>query len=76
MTVYVSEEGKYYSWNGTAWVLAKVAAYANESGVVGDEIEAYRSKDLDRANSDMLPANCNFGIALMGSSTAEADDDA
>lgn len=76
LTVYVSEEGKYYTWDGTAWVLAKVAAYANESGVVGDEIEAYRSKDLDRVNSDMLPANCNFGIALMGSSTAETDADA
>lgn len=76
LTVYVSEEGKYYTWNGTAWVLAKVAAYANEAGVVGDEIEAYRSKDLDRVNSDMLPANCNFGIALMGSSTAETDADA
>jgi hypothetical protein len=76
LTVYVSEEGKYYTWNGTAWVLAKVAAYANEAGVVGDEIEAYRSKDLDRANSDMLPANCNFGIALMGASTAEEDSDA
>lgn len=75
LTVCVSEEGKYYTWNGEAWVLAKVAAYANEAGVVGDEIEAYRSKDLDRVNSDMLPANCNFGIALMGSSTAEADDD-
>jgi hypothetical protein len=23
----------------------------------------------------MLPANCNFGIALMGASAAEADDD-
>lgn len=76
LTVYVDEEGKYYTWNGTAWVLAKVAAYANEAGVAGDEIEAYRSKDLDRANSDMLPANCNFGIALMGSSTAETDADA
>lgn len=76
LTVHVSEEGKYYTWNGTAWVLAKVAAYANEAGVVGDEIEAYRSKDLDRANSDMLPANCNFGIALMGSSTAETDANA
>ena len=58
LTVHVSEEGKYYTWTGEAWVLAKVAAYANEAGVVGDEIEAYRSKDLDRVNSDMLPANC------------------
>lgn len=73
LTVHVSAEGKYYTWNGTAWVLAKVAAYANEAGVVGDEIEAYRSKDLDRVNSDMLPANCNFGIALMGASVAEND---
>lgn len=76
LTVHVSAEGKYYTWNGTAWVLAKVAAYANEAGVVGDEIEAYRSKDLDRVNSDMLPANCNFGIALMGASAAETDADA
>jgi hypothetical protein len=76
LTVHVSEEGKYYTWNGEAWVLAKVAAYANEAGVVGDEIEAYRSKDLDRVNSDMLPANCNFGIALMGASTAESDANA
>lgn len=76
LTVYVSEEGKYYTWNGTAWVLAKVAAYANEAGVAGDEIEAYRSKDLDRVNSDMLPANCNFGIALMGTSAVEDDADA
>lgn len=74
LTVCVSEEGKYYTWNGEAWVLAKVAAYANEAGVAGDEIEAYRSKDLDRVNSDMLPANCNFGIALMGASTAETDN--
>lgn len=76
LTVYVSEEGKYYTWNGEAWALAKVAAYANEAGVAGDEIEAYRSKDLDRVNSDMLPANCNFGIALMGASTAEIDNNA
>lgn len=76
LTVCVSEEGKYYTWNGTAWVLAKVAAYANEAGVAGDEIEAYRSKDLDRVNSDMLPANCNFGIALMGASITETDADA
>lgn len=76
LTVYVSAEGKYYTWNGEAWVLAKVAAYANEAGVVGDEIEAYRSKDLDRVNSDMLPANCNFGIALMGASVAEEDANA
>lgn len=76
LTVYVSEEGKYYTWSGEAWALAKVAAYANEAGVVGDEIEAYRSKDLDRVNSDMLPANCNFGIALMGASIAEVDANA
>lgn len=45
LTVYVTDEKKYYTWNGTAWVVAKPAAIANEAGAVGAEIEGYNVSD-------------------------------
>lgn len=65
LTVYVTDTKKYYTWNGTSWVLAKAAAIANENANAGAEFECYEVDGVTRITSDRLPADMNAGIALV-----------
>lgn len=58
LTVYVTDEKKYYTWNGAAWVQAHACAFAAAAGLVGQQIEAYRSDDMF--------ADVSASIAFMG----------
>jgi hypothetical protein len=69
LTVYVEDIGRAYTWNGTAWVLAKVACFAGEAGVAGDEIEGYLAKVNNRVDRDGLPADVNASIIAIGTAT-------
>lgn len=66
LTVYISDEKRYYTWNGTSWTAATACAIANEIANAAQEIEAYNVKSMGTIDVNALPANSNFGIALMG----------
>lgn len=74
--VYITDEGRYYIYNGSAYVLAKVVAYANEAGVADSEIEAYIAKPSHKADRDSLPELMNSMIVASGQSVSETDADA
>jgi hypothetical protein len=76
LVVKVTDEGKYYVYNGSAWVLAKAACFANEAGAATEEIEAYNVASNDRCTSSNLPDGLNYGIVLAGQSISETDGDA
>lgn len=63
LTIYLSNEKRYVSWNGTAWVTAVPAAIANETGSVGNEIECYNLNDFKIAS---LPANLVYAAPIVG----------
>lgn len=66
LTVYISDEKKYYTWNGSAWVIAKSCAISNDNGAVGAEVEAYNVADPVRTTIDSLPSNLNYGFPIAG----------
>jgi len=73
MVVYNTAEAKYYVFDGTNWVAAKPACYAEQAGVLGDEITAY----IINSNGDVnLPNNMGFSIVLLGQSASETEADA
>lgn len=65
LTVYLTEERRYYTWNGTAWVVAKAAAIAAESAVAGQEFVCYNTGNTQRLIVDALPAGMNFAPTLV-----------
>jgi len=65
LTVYVSDEKRYYTWNGTAWVAAKSFGIADESGASGAEIAFYNVKDNGIFTPENLPVNLNYGSPLV-----------
>lgn len=64
LTVYVTDEKRYYTWNGTAWVRAYGVITAMEAGVSGDEIAAL-AVEADTA-VDLLSAASVNGIFILG----------
>lgn len=65
LTVYLTEERRYYTWNGTAWVVAKAAAIAAEAAVAGQEFVCYNTGNTQRLIVDALPAGMNFAPTLV-----------
>lgn len=64
LTVYLTEERRYYTWNGTAWVVAKAAAIAGENAVAGQDIICYNVSEAYKLDVDSLPAGINWGPTL------------
>lgn len=60
--IFDESEKTFYTWNGTAWVLSKVAAYANEPGYLNAEIECLKVS--------ILPTEMRGQIVAMGTKTA------
>ena len=64
LTVYVTDEKKYYTWNGTAWVRAYSCGVADDAGVSGATIPCINIDQTTQIiNSDV---SSNFGIFLAG----------
>lgn len=75
--VYVTEEGIYLQYNGSAWVGVSPVAKAIEAGAAGADVACYRvSERAPLARAD-FPTTLNQGalIVCAGKSTAETDAD-
>jgi hypothetical protein len=75
---YITEEGRYIVYNGSAWVDAKIVAYACEEGVAGETISAYvmnRTRLLTREDFPTSLDQC-VRFVCAGKSTSETDADA
>ena len=78
-TYYVTDEGCYVTWNGTAWVITKVVAIAAEAGVSGEDVTCYRpaASPADLTNDNLADAiKLGTRIVCAGLSVAESDADA
>lgn len=64
LTVYLSDERRYYTWNGTAWVVATPAAVAMEAAVAGQDFVCYNLADATRLSVANMPAEFGFGAKL------------
>lgn len=64
LTVYVTDERRAYTWNGTSWVVAKAAAVSMEAAVAGQEIIGYNLSSNGQLEVGNLPAGINYGIKL------------
>ena len=67
---FVTDQGIYLTFNGTSWVETKVACYAAEAGVSGDDIQAY--------NINPRPVTTGSNNQFIGAalSPSETDSDA
>lgn len=69
LTVYLSDERRAYTWNGTSWVVAKAAAVSKEAAVAGQEVICYNLADNGRISVGNLPDHINYGGKLIVSAS-------
>jgi len=68
--VYITDEGRYVVFNGTAWVTTDIACYAGEVGATGNTIVAYNVVTRD------LSAQQGALLVFAGKTVSETDADA
>lgn len=65
---FITDEGVYVVFNGTSWVTTKVACYAAEAGVSGDDIQAY--------NVNPRAVNTGAPLQFIGAALSPSETDA
>jgi hypothetical protein len=72
--VYNASDLRHYVWNGTAWVVAKVVAYAGKAGVATEDIPAFNTKSNNKVTRENSQGN--YAIVEFLSSTSESEANA
>lgn len=73
---YVTDEGIYIVWSGSAWVEAPVIAYAGEAGVSGDYIACYRNKNMGQISVEQLDSGVRPALKFVCLGQITIADDA
>lgn len=75
---YVTDEGVYIVFNGSAWVTCEPIGYAGEAGVDGGTIAAYRYQSLARVGYNQLSdtIRSSYRVVVAGQTASETDADA